>query len=173
MSKISFIESGMTFGPFEDSDFFYIEKSQTYAKIQEHVKMAEFLLLRSSSSKMHVFVIEAKSSSPSPTNEIDFDKFINDIKMKFYNAFTLSLSMIHNRHSQALKELPSNFRSLNPEQIEFRLVLIINGHPIDWLPPIKSSLEFGLIPLIKTWPISGSAVIVLNEELAKEHSLIS
>lgn len=173
MTQITFSDSGMSFGPFDDAVFFYIEKSNTYANIQQDVKMAEFLLLKPSSSKKHLLVVEAKSSSPNPNNEQDFSTFIDEIKAKFYNAFILSLSMIHNRHASIPSELPSAFKSLNLEKTNFRLVLIINGHKTEWLPPIQDILDLQLKPLIKTWSISGPAVLVLNELLAKEQSLIS
>ena len=38
------IESGMTFGPYADEHCFHIEESATYKKIQDGVRMAEFLL---------------------------------------------------------------------------------------------------------------------------------
>ena len=40
-------ESGMIFGPYPEGHCFYIEKSETYRKIQDGVKIAEFLLLHS------------------------------------------------------------------------------------------------------------------------------
>ena len=46
MTTEAIIESGMTFGPYPAGQCFYIEKSTCYAKVQEGVQMAEFLLLK-------------------------------------------------------------------------------------------------------------------------------
>ena len=51
MSTQTIIESGMTFGPFPENRCYYIEKSNCYAAIQEHVQIAEFLLLRINNEK--------------------------------------------------------------------------------------------------------------------------
>ena len=43
-------ESGMTFGPFEDDQFFYIEKSEVYRRVRKGIKVAEFTLIRKEKS---------------------------------------------------------------------------------------------------------------------------
>jgi hypothetical protein len=43
MTTQPIVESGMTFGPYPDGRCFYIEKSNTYADIQQGVQMAEYL----------------------------------------------------------------------------------------------------------------------------------
>ena len=88
-------ESGMTFGPYPEGRCFYIEKSSCYAAIREHVKMAEFLLLRTSHGNQVIWVVEAKSSAPRPETQPnpgtkqDFDIFIAEIREKLINAFSL------------------------------------------------------------------------------------
>ena len=44
MTMNQIVESGMTFGPYPQGHCFFIEKSATYKKIQNNVKIAEFLL---------------------------------------------------------------------------------------------------------------------------------
>lgn len=51
MTTQTIVESGMTFGPYPDGRCFYIEKSNTYADIQQGVQMAEFLLLHINNGK--------------------------------------------------------------------------------------------------------------------------
>ena len=58
-----------------DKKLFYLEESQTYKEIQEGVKMAEFLLLRPE-SEPKIWIIEAKSSSPRPETQPNFNEFI-------------------------------------------------------------------------------------------------
>jgi len=64
-SEEPLIESDMTFGPFPAGHCFSIEKSTTYRKIGNGVKIAEFLLLKISEGKPPViWIVEAKSSAP-------------------------------------------------------------------------------------------------------------
>jgi hypothetical protein len=46
MSEVSFEESGMEFGPFPGGRCFRIERSETFRRLGDGVRMAEFLLLR-------------------------------------------------------------------------------------------------------------------------------
>ncbi len=46
MTTDAILESGMRFGPYPAGQCFYIEKSQSYKRIEEGVQIAEFLLLR-------------------------------------------------------------------------------------------------------------------------------
>ena len=58
---ITINESGMTFGPFEESCVFKIESSQLYQNVQKNeVKTVEFVLKESGQQS----IVEAKSSSP-------------------------------------------------------------------------------------------------------------
>ena len=53
-------ESGMEFTTGNQDCFYYIEKSKAYYKIQEGVKIAEFLYLRFPKGKSVINIIEAK-----------------------------------------------------------------------------------------------------------------
>lgn len=64
-------ESGMVFGPFPEGRCFEIEKSRLYARIQNGVKMVEFLVVRSGSlNPLVVWVVEAKKIAPHPGNHL-------------------------------------------------------------------------------------------------------
>lgn len=56
----AFVESGMTFGPYSDDEFFYIEKSKMLKKCQG-IKTVEFIF---HPKKSLLYFVEAKSSSP-------------------------------------------------------------------------------------------------------------
>ena len=171
MTTEPIIESDMTFGPYPEGDCFYIEKSETYQKIKEGVKIAEFLLLHSQ-NKSIVWIVEAKSSSPKPEPPPKFDHFIAEIREKLTNALTLSVATCLNRHS-TWEELPNSFQRLDLQKVDFRLILVIKGHQEAWLPPVKDALQKALKPTIKTWNLSATSVMVLNETLARKHKLIS
>ena len=76
MTTKTIIESDMTFGPFAEEQCFHIEKSMTYQKIRQGVRMAEFLLIRSQKRRPTVWIVEVKQSSPRSENQ-NFDSFIS------------------------------------------------------------------------------------------------
>ncbi|PID44693.1 MAG: hypothetical protein CSB47_10860 [Proteobacteria bacterium] len=173
MTTQPIVESGMTFGPYPDGQCFYIEQSNIYAEIQQGVKMAEFLLLRAENKKPPVlWVVEAKSGTPRPETQPDFDKFIADIQEKLVNAFSLGWASCLKRHQQAEAELPEPFKRLELSRVGVRFVLVINGHQESWLPPIQEALNKALHCTIKTWCFAPTSVAVINEELARQHGLI-
>jgi len=159
-------ESGMIF-LCEEDDVFHIEESAVYKKMQG-VKIAEFLLIKS----RKVFVIEAKSSSPSPNNKIGFDGFIQEIHEKLLNAFSLGMAIFLNRHPQK-ETLPANFQNLDlSKNTQFILCLVIKGHKTEWLAPIQDELKKSLSGTMKTWALSPNAVVVMNDEIAREKGFI-
>ncbi len=175
MTTETIVESGLTFGSFPAGHCFYIEKSKTYQQIKEGVKVAEFLLLRPSPQNGKpdtIWVIEAKSSAPKPNNHIDFDKYMEEIRAKFTNSLTLAMTACLKRHTQADAELSDNFKQLNLASIQFILVLVIGDFPEAYLPPLQDALKKVLHPTIKTWALGSPAVLVLNEDMARQQKLI-
>ena len=171
MTTEPIIESGMTFGPYPEGDCFYIEKSATYQKIKQGVKIAEFLLLHSQDDSI-VWIVEAKQSSPRPETQPNFDDFLLEIQEKLTNALTLSVATCLKRHS-TYEELPNSFQTLDLEKASFRLILVIKGHQEAWLPPLQDALKKALNPTIKTWKLSATSVVVLNDTMARLQGLIS
>ena len=55
----------------------------------------------------------------------------------------------------------------------FRLVLIINGHKKEWLPPLQDVLRTALHVTAQTFALGPNAVIVMNHEMAESKGLIS
>jgi len=172
MTKITILESGMHFGPFDENRCFQIEKSQSYLTMQEGVKIAEFLLLRKQKKGETLWIIEAKSSSPNPATKPDFDCFIEDLRDKFSNTMYLYLAGLLERRPAVASELSMEMKVLSPKKVDFRFILVIAGHQIGWLAPLKYALSNALRPLIKIWKLSPNAVIVLNDDLAREQQLI-
>lgn len=165
-------ESGMTFGPYPAGQCFYIEKSACYEKVQEGVQMAEFLLLKQQQQGPTVWVVEAKSSSPRPETQPNFAEFIDEIRSKLTNGFLLAVAARLQRHPAAENELPDAFKTLNLRAQGFRFVLVINGHKQEWLVPLQSALVQALKPVVKTWALPATSVVVLNHELAQKYGLI-
>ena len=89
----TFIESGMTFGPYPDEDCFHVEASRTYQVIQRNVQIAEFLLLRPRDNGASlVWIVEAKSSTPRPGTTPNFGDFIGEIRDKLTNALAVGVA---------------------------------------------------------------------------------
>lgn len=172
MSTHPIVESGMTFGPFPEGTCFYIEKSACYAAIQDGVPMVEFLLLREQKQGPTIWIVEAKSSSPRPTTKSHFAEFIDEIRRKLTHGFLLAVAAHVGRHAAAGTELPEKIKAVDLPKLGFRFILVINGHPKDWLPPLQEALSLALKPVVKTWALPPAAVVVMNHEMAQAHGLI-
>jgi hypothetical protein len=134
--------------------------------------MAEFLLLRTNNEKPVIWIVEAKSSTPRPETQPNFDNFIAEIREKLINAFSLGLASCLKRHQQAEAELPEDFKILDLSQADVKFVLVINGHQDAWLPPLQDALGIALRSTVKAWAFSPTSVAVINEVLAQQHGLV-
>ena len=164
------IESGMAF-KCSSQTCFQIEKSKTYAAIQNRVKCADFLFLRKKEDETAIWCVEAKSSSPRPETQPDFDKYILGIKDQLLNTFSLYVAMRLNRHSTA-NELPPEFETPDLSTVKFQFVLVISGQQMGGLQPIQDALRNALYPTIKTWHLKPNPVIVINGDKARKYGLI-
>ncbi|GAP72707.1 hypothetical protein SAMD00024442_4_58 [Candidatus Symbiothrix dinenymphae] len=153
-------ESGLYFGDYEIADFFHAETAEIYRELGDNIKTVEFVLRK---NEHEVLFVEAKSSSPQPGNNEDFDKFIEDIAEKFSHSNDVLFSVIMNRIIDLKSELPNNFRIIDYSKVKIINVLVINGHKTEWLPPIRDALVQQLKSHIKIWHLD---VIVLNDGLA-------
>ncbi len=167
MSTQTIIESGMAFGPYPAGQCFHIEKSACYEKVQEGVQMAEFLLLRQQGKGPTVWVVEAKSSCPR-----EFTAYMDEIKVKLVNAFLLGVAACIGRHPAANDELPQAFRDMDLAAADFRFVLVIKGVPEYHLEVLQNALGALLKPVIRTWAMLPTSVMVLNEINAHKLGLI-
>lgn len=173
MTTEAITESGMTFGPYAEGECFYVEKSECYRLVKDGVQMAEFLLLRQRQGQAPViWVVEAKSSTPKPETQPNFTEFIDEIRVKLTNGFLLGVAARLRRHSVAEDELSDSFKKVDLQSLGFRFVLVINGHKAEWLAPLQDALSLALKPVIKTWALPPTSVVVLNHESAQQHGLI-
>lgn len=135
--------------------------------------MAEFLLLRfRNGHPPNVWVVEAKSSTPRPETQPNFDEFIHEIRNKLTNALSLGLAACLRRHEDADAELSEPFKTLDLSVASFRLVLVINGHEKRWLPPLQEALSKALQSTVKIWALPPTAVAVINDGQARSRGLI-
>lgn len=173
MTNITIEESGMTFGPFPQGRCYHIEGSECYKAASEGVKIAEFMLLREQEPGLVIWIVEAKSSSPAPTSVVEFREYIGDIAAKLTNTVILGSNAILGRHRSADEELPSEFQGLSLREVGYRLVLVINGHLDEWLPPISDMLNIAIGPIVRCLGEPVARVLVMNERKAKAAGLIS
>ncbi|WP_295390760.1 hypothetical protein [uncultured Thiodictyon sp.] len=178
MTDVRVVESGMVFGPFPSEDCWEIEHSACYLEISQGVQIAEFVRIEHRRKRPPlIWTVEAKTGSPNPAvKQDDFDKFIGKICAKLTNTMMLAVATCLGRHPDYKYELPTSFKVLDLAKADFRLVLVIKGDPNPfpdaWLPPIKDALALSLQPLVNTWRLSPTAVMVFNQALAKQYGLI-
>ena len=155
-------ESGMTFGPFQEDQIYWIEKASAYKSLGQGIKSVEFVYKKNADK---LFFIEAKSSSPKKERE-NFDEYIDDISEKFIYSFNLWLTLYLQRRKD---NIAPDLLDASMKTNIFSFILVINGHKQDWLPPIKEALERKLMVERKIW---NHKVIVINDSLAKTNGLI-
>jgi hypothetical protein len=160
-------ESGMAFvTASSDDEIFHIERSRLFASVKG-VKTVEFVLRRGSKE---LDFIEAKSSSPCPGKEDsgDFDDFIHDVVEKFIHSFNLFCAASLGRYKK-YSDAGEGFKTLDFSNVKFKFILVLNGHRIDWLPPLKEALWRGLLYHHKIWK---SELVVLNDTLARDSGFV-
>lgn len=160
------VESHMIF-EFEENQVFRIEQSDLQKHIGDGIKTVEFILHRRDNL---LEFIEAKSSSPRPSKENNerFETFINDIADKFIHSFNLYYSAMLERYPS--EEINESFYKIKHQEVNYRFILIIKGHKMEWLLPLQEALHRKLQYHSTIWK---SQVILMNEEVAKEKRLIT
>jgi len=162
----AFVESGMTFGPFEDASCFRIEKSKLFDRCKG-IRSVEFIYRP---KKNKLFFIEAKASSPVQRtgNEEQYHRFVDEIMEKFSHSLELYLAGILERKS-GHEEMADALKKADYQKMKFYFVLIINGHEAPWLLPLQDEFNRKMGYLKKIWD---GEVLVMNEESAREYRLI-
>ncbi len=168
MKKITVVESGLKFGPYDPDNLFEIEKFVKSTRQFDDIKIAEFaLILQGKAPK--ICIVEAKSSSPhtgKPSEE--FDKFIVEINSKLVNSLCLLVALCIRRHKDRYNELPRKFKSFNVGEVNFELILILRGHADEWNLKIAEQLSIKLDSQRKIWNHNLFHIKVLNDKQAIE-----
>lgn len=164
-------ESGMVFNIENSDNLYHIEKSKLYKKLSDAVKIAEFLYV---DKDKNCTIIEAKSSSPNQKiNTERFNEYIDEVKAKFINAYTIYIANRLGRHTKEdFNEMSKPFQTLKIESQNFSFILIIKDHKKEWLQSVSDSLKKNIKVFLKSWNIKDSQIKVLNEELARESGWI-
>ncbi len=168
----TFIESGMTFGPFEDDAVFAIEASAMRSRLGEGIKAPEFVWL-APRSPAALWLVEAKSSSPQPGNTGDLHVFLRDVSEKFVHGLTILVAACLGRHTDDGGEVPAQIRATQLGTAKIRLILVVNGHKTEWLPPLQDALRKELSVHRRVWGIDADAIVVLNDAMAVTRGLVA
>lgn len=160
---VTFEESNMVFS-FPDEDVYRIEKSPLLAEVQ--LKATECAVFRQNV----ILFIEAKSSSPKPQPEGNFDKFIDEITDKFTHSLTFFNAAILRHEGE---NMPVHVKNVDLSEVHFSFILVIYGHKIEWLPPLMDALKSKLRHTLKLWNIPDVAVKVMNERMALDNKIIA
>lgn len=164
----SFVESGMTFGPFPDDRIFRIEKSTLLQKCNG-IKTVEFIWHRKDFA-MHF--VEAKQSSPlnRPGNEDNYERFISEISAKFVDSLNLYLSGLLERRP-GHTDIPDSLKKADYKKMQFKFILILKGHENEEpLVGLRTELERRIRSYRRIW---NSEVLVLNEQMARSNHYIA
>ena len=161
---IRVVESNMIF-EFEEKHIFQIENSNLHSSLGDGIKTVEFVV---SVKPDEILFVEAKSSSPQPKaeNKERFDEFIDEISDKFIHSFNMYLTSVLKRN--LVDKIPDKLLNIELETAKFKFILIIKGHKIEWLQPLKDAFDRIMIDYNKIWK---SSVIIMNDEIAKEFKL--
>ena len=164
---IEISESNMTFGPFEESHIFHIERSELYRSAGEKVKTVEFLYSRNFSA---ISFIEAKSSSKKMTKDIGIgsNEFIDSVSEKFLHSFALYCSALLGRRESS-NDIPEELRKIDISQAAINFFLVIHGHREEWLSPVREALLKKLKPYRQIWNLN---IFVLNDVGAQKYHLV-
>ena len=174
---IDIIESKMVF-PVEKENTFLIEKSKSVSK-KRGLKSVEFVELKNFAKNPSLRFVEAKTSNPNFTNNDNdnkekLDEYIHDIREKFQNAVSILFSSLSKRKGldDVFNELPTGIQSVNYKNVECGLWLVVKDSEPEWLIPVLASLKKELKPMLKCWNIPDSNVKVINEDDARNLTII-
>ncbi len=180
----TFVESGMTF-TFPDNDCFVIEKDKVVIS-GNCVKSCECVVRINPRGRDRYAFIEAKSSAPrekicdrnkllydgDPIDEswsiwTNFDRFIDDICLKFEDSYMVYRAMMDGCHGrEARARIPSGCRDATNGNVMF--VLIVNGFQEDWCQPLNDAIKKRLRHFLSSWNIPDIAVKTLNRNGAAD-----
>ena len=164
---MEFVESFMKFS-FNDEDVFRIEEDEL-VRAAEGMKACECVVLISE----NVALIEAKSSTPRLDNEVKFQIFISDIRQKFADSLRIFSDIKSKaKGEEAFLRLPVNLQNTQVPTNAYKILLIIHGHKLEWLPGLIDALRKEMKDVVTEWNLRDSNVKVFNEDTALENHII-
>lgn len=169
MTNEAFVESRITFGPYEKDTCFRIEKSNFLKETSKKFsfKIADFTLIQKNNDGSTVWIVEAKESCPRKT-----ETFMDEIREQLHNSMMFGIAACFAEHPLQ-KEIPLCFKELDIKLTKFMFALIIKGVPDSHLEGLQNVLASALQRERIIWGLKPTSIKVLNEEKAKEKGLIT
>lgn len=157
--SITFDESGMLFGPFEENDVFPIEKALHEEPCGDGVCNVEFVVRIGNSFKDSSLVfVEAKKSIPRES-----DDFFTEIHVKMVHSLTIWLATVCRRHPRLSSYLPGQLNTLRYTSLPIKLILVIPSAPAGALSSLTDKFRkyFQLDRML--WGIQYEDIWVVNQ----------
>lgn len=125
-------ESGVVFGPYDEKDLFYIEKSNLYESLGTGLKTVEFIRR----TKTGVLFVEAKTNAPNPENKDSseekrekFEEFYTDVPDKFVDSLGIYTAAILKRYGNT-SEIGENLSFVDLKDRKLTFATVYKGNII-------------------------------------------
>lgn len=164
-------ESGVKFGPFNDEQLFWIEKSKFYDNGSKGCRTVEFLYVNE--KRTMITIVEAKTTAPNinnPESKSNVQKYIHELEQKIYHTLAMYFGLSIGRHEDIFSELPEKIRKASLKSVRLNVVLVITNFEDEWVEEWNDLLNSELKGLKNAW--NNLTITVLNETMAKEIELI-
>ena len=165
MSQCTVNESEMNF-KYDSDDVLRPELSPTYQSLATHnsIKSCDFIW----HYRQKLLFIEVKTRAPK--NEQDLISYIQDIHIKLVHTLLMFLGIISGRPFEERTILPSNFSTINIENIKIVPMLIVQHHQKDWIASLSDKIRKSIKGTKKAYCMED--IIVLNEDGARKQGFI-
>ena len=102
----------------------------------------------------------------------DVDIYFSELRDKMNNGLRLFFATRAGRHPNETNAWPATFRNVELGSLQLRILLIVKTAEARWLPDLKAALQKAMRPAIGTWALGPEAIVVLNEEGARQKGFI-
>ena len=103
----------------------------------------------------------------------DVDIYFSGICDKMNNALHLFFATRAGRHPNEENAWPETFRNVELGPLQLRILLVVKTAEPRWLPDLKAKLQKAMRPAIGTWALGPEAIVVLNEDGARQKGFIN
>jgi len=173
MTMITFVESGMTFGPYPPEDFYRIEDASLWQQSWMHkdrVKCVEGILLRYKRATPLVCLIEAKTNVPRDAEALQ--EYASKLCQKILYSAHLWLNLKVGR--MRCTDFPHNHQELANEAFQLLPIVVIKEAQNTWLAPLRDELARYLRDHLKSLgnKLGYLDAVVLNEKMAQKKGFL-
>lgn len=167
------VESGMVFIRTPDG-FFNVEKSPTIGSIGDGVKICEFFIRLVRGTKVRLFLVEAKSSSPVPAatggSPAPWNEYSDEIYEKLVNGLLVYLGLKTGRQYTERSKLPRAMAADDIAAVAIVPCLVLRDHPEWALAPVQDELRIRLNHVVKSYRLEQP--IAINATMAIQFGLL-